>query len=131
MLLFTAFGTLLARQKSVCLLDVSVSSLSNRSLGKLGFCLLGTDALAVRRKNSAREATGRAVARGMLVSLPLAFVFGGLLYSAYASFERLVRNAVDVDLSTFGTTIIIFTIMLVAVAGILRRLLIDRKPSLP
>lgn len=53
---------------------------------------------------------GRNVRRilvGIALSVPLLFVFGGLLMSADPGFERIVRSAIDIDFSTIASHLII------------------------
>lgn len=68
--------------------------------------LAGAIALAQRdiRWNTARHPTAwrhaRAVTLGLLIALPLVFVFGGLLMAADAVFDRMVTEALDIDFAT-------------------------------
>jgi hypothetical protein len=45
----------------------------------------------------------RSAAVGLLIAVPLLFVFGGLLMAADAVFDQLVSTVVDVDFANFGS----------------------------
>jgi hypothetical protein len=88
-----------------------------------GFLVFGPDRRAAAQGNSGPPTTRIAVARGVFVSLPLVFVFGGLLYSADASFENLVRNAFnfEFDFNTLFVGLLVFFSVALGIAGVSRR----------
>ncbi|HEX8748955.1 MAG TPA: DUF4173 domain-containing protein [Pyrinomonadaceae bacterium] len=71
-----------------------------------------------------------AIARGMLIAVPLILLFGGLLMAADAVFEGLIQSAFNLDgeilFSHFGLTVVFSWVA----AGVLRGLLEDRDAVL-
>ncbi len=128
MCLFLALGTLHFRSPSLAkipLLDVTGNLVVEWTRWIEGGCrLIGQDTRRTVDREAPAHQTGGAVARGVFVSLPLVLVFGGLLFSADASFERLVRGAFDFDMPSVGVASAVFMVALVLVAGILRRTLV-------
>lgn len=47
--------------------------------------------------------SARRILVGLALSVPLLFLFGGLLMSADPGFERIVRSAIDIDFSTIAS----------------------------
>jgi len=132
MILFAGLGTLAATREEIGIADVSARLIAElfRWIGQ-GIRLMVPDLINSRSKDEKRDQTGYAVARGLMVSVPVVFLFGGLLYSADAGFERLIRNLFDIDVSSFSESAAIFTIICVLSAGILRCLFVPPAPPKP
>lgn len=71
----------------------------------------------------------RAVARGLLVAVPLLLLFGGLLAAADAVFERVIDNAFGFDLSNVFTHILVTASVAWIVGGFLRAALLESKAA--
>ena len=72
----------------------------------------------------------RAVTLGVILAVPVLFVFGGLLMSADPGFERLVRSLVDWDFETIASHIALAGFLAWTASGVLRPLAIGRNPVL-
>ncbi len=64
------------------------------------FALAGRDIRWNTAPHPAAWRQARAVALGLLIALPLVFLFGGLLMAADAVFDRMVTEALDIDFAT-------------------------------
>jgi len=74
-----------------------------------------------------------AVGRGILISIPLLFVFGGLLVSADAGFQQFLNRFTDFDAGTVFTHAFIIIACAVLTGGLMRRLFfaVDKPPLTP
>lgn len=61
-----------------------------------------------------------AVLRGLAVALPLVLIFGGLFMAADAMFEDLVNRAINFDLETIVSHVVLTTVLAWLTAGYLR-----------
>jgi hypothetical protein len=68
-----------------------------------------------------------AVARGLLLALPLLIVFGGLLVAADAVFEGLARKLLHVNFSTLFSHVFLIIFFGWIVAGFLRGMLLGKE----
>lgn len=67
---------------------------------------------------------------GLALSIPLLFVFGGLLMSADPGFERIVRSAIDIDFSIVASHLIIGSWIAWISAGFLGPIATGKDPVL-
>ena len=72
----------------------------------------------------------RAATLGVVLAIPVLFVFGGLLMSADPGFERLVRTLIDWDFETIASHIALVGFLAWTSSGVLRPLAIGRNPVL-
>jgi len=72
-----------------------------------------------------------AVARGLILVLPLLMLFGGLLMAADAVYQRLISNALHFDTGTFLSHFFLALFLAWLVAGFGRALLLTNAPTLP
>ncbi|HEX8476416.1 MAG TPA: DUF4173 domain-containing protein [Pyrinomonadaceae bacterium] len=71
-----------------------------------------------------------AVARGMLIAVPLLFVFGALFMAADAIFEGIVRQTFGLDTETLATHILLALLFAGLTGGFLRGMLFGAPPTL-
>lgn len=70
-----------------------------------------------------------AIGRGLLIAVPLLFVFGGLLMAADAVFERIINNVFQIDLPETFLHIFVSLICAWLVCGFLRRALLKSEST--
>jgi hypothetical protein len=84
-----------------------------------------------RRQLLSRDgAAVRAAMVGILLAVPLVFVFGGLLMSADPGFERLVRSLVDWNFEVLFEHVLLTCFIAWITAGYLATLIVDDNPVL-
>lgn len=72
-----------------------------------------------------------AVGRGLLLAIPLAFAFGGLLASADAMFAQLVNEIIRIDLADVFVHLFFVGMVMWGVGGYLRQLFAETDRSAP
>ena len=81
-----------------------------------------------RTRNPQRARTAAAVARGVVIALPLVLVFGALFVAADARFATLVASLLWIDLRTVFEFVLIAVLIAWPVAGALRQILTFEQP---
>lgn len=79
---------------------------------------------AVKQKGLAGTS---AVGRGLLIAVPLLLIFGGLLVSADASFQKFMEQFVNFDAGTVATHVFIGAACAVLTGGLLRHLFLSSE----
>jgi hypothetical protein len=77
-----------------------------------------------------RGRTAFTVAIGIVLAVPVALVFGGLLMAADPGFERLVRAVFDWDFETIATHVLLSAFLAWLALGYLRAVVHGRSPTL-
>lgn len=72
-----------------------------------------------------------AVLRGLVVALPLLLIFGGLFMAADAMYEDLVNRAINFDLETIVSHVMLTTVLAWLTAGYLRGTMIPSFVGVP
>lgn len=101
-------GTAWVRRAGVTRYGFAVAVAAVRSgLGAL-VPLVDVDWAALREGSAgSRRRHAGAIARGVLIALPLLLVFGGLFMAADAVFERLVLDAIRIDLEELASHVVL------------------------
>ncbi len=117
------------RLRAARITDYVMGLVANGLNAVAGPTLLPREELATN-EISRHSPRARAAVLGLILAVPVLFVFGGLLMSADPGFERIVRALIDWDFEIIASHIALVGFLAWTSTGVLRPLAMGRNPVL-